>query len=228
MAWWEVLRALPRATAHSIRATWLAALISLGSGLGVALVVRTVEHPWQETVVVTRAGSWLHILAGFASWSGKLENGLIVILLGWLAWGIAGRRYATQAAVITLLWAQLLAGICVNLGKSGLGRSRPSTPGVDGFYGPTLDYAFQSFPSGHTTAAFALGVALAALRPRWAPLALSYAVLVGWSRLALGVHHPSDVIMGAVLGSVVALICVHAGRQVGAIPGGARLQPQPK
>jgi len=220
LAWWRVLRALPRKTLRVARERWIGASVALAVGLLTAVVVSVFEHPWQELVLVARPGTALHIAANYASWWGKLENGAGVLVLGWLALGIARREHAAQAAVATLLWAQVVGGVLANLGKAGFGRSRPSNPAPDGFYGPSLDYAFQSFPSGHTTAAFTLGVTLAVLRPRWGvAIGIPYAVVVGWSRLAIHVHHPSDVIMGAVLGSVVGLVCGEAGRRLGARPG---------
>lgn len=221
MAWWSALQRLPRATTQEFRRHRIPALLALVCGLVVAFAISRVEHPWHEQVAVVAREGWWHALASWASWSGKFENGLAEILLAWLAVAIVFRLRRHQASVMTLLWAQLVAGVLVNLGKSGLGRSRPNTPGPDTFIGPTLDYAYQSFPSGHTTAAFALAVTLAGLYPRWTAPALLYAALVGWSRVALHVHHPSDVLMGAVLGSVVGLVCSGAGRRLGA--GQARL-----
>ena len=218
----------PRATWTVVCGAWLPVLVALAGGLAIALVIKSVEHPWQENTLEVAPGTAAHILASYASWWGKLDNGLSVVLLGWLAFGIIARHKCSQVAVVTILWAQLIAGLMANLGKAGLGRARPSAGVMDGFYGPSLDHALQSFPSGHTTAAFAFGVALAGLRPQWAPVGLAYAGLVGWSRLALFVHHPSDVAMGAVLGSVVALVCVRAGRELGAIPRAATLPVPPR
>ena len=60
-----------------------------------------------------------------------------------------------------------------------------------------------SFPSGHTTEAFALATSLSIAYPKWYVIAPSFvwASAVGYSRLDLGVHYPSDVLAGAILGS---------------------------
>lgn len=65
----------------------------------------------------------------------------------------------------------------------------------------------HSFPSGHTTGAFALFIALALLskRPLWQMLFLITAILVGYSRLYLGQHFTIDVLAGSVIGTVSAL-----------------------
>lgn len=60
-----------------------------------------------------------------------------------------------------------------------------------------------SFPSGHTSLAFATATSLSLSNPKWYIIAPSYvwAVSVGYSRMNLGVHYPTDVLAGAVLGA---------------------------
>ena len=60
-----------------------------------------------------------------------------------------------------------------------------------------------SFPSGHAAAAFALAAALGYRWPQWRPVWFLMAGLVGLSRVALGMHWPSDVAAGAALGFLV-------------------------
>ena len=70
----------------------------------------------------------------------------------------------------------------------------------------------RSFPSGHTATSFACASVLAFLVPRAAPLAYLLAAAIGYSRLYVGVHWPTDVIAGAALGTVTALLLLAAVR----------------
>lgn len=72
---------------------------------------------------------------------------------------------------------------------------------------PDIDQASsslgESFPSGHTSLAFATATSLSLAYPKWYVIAPSFvwASTVGYSRMHLGVHYPSDVVAGAIIGS---------------------------
>lgn len=59
-----------------------------------------------------------------------------------------------------------------------------------------------SFPSGHTSSAFATATSLSLMYPKWYVIGPSFlwASAVGYSRMELGVHYPSDVLVGALIG----------------------------
>lgn len=71
-----------------------------------------------------------------------------------------------------------------------------------------------SFPSGHTAAAFSLATSLSITYPKWYVIAPSavWACGVGLSRINQGVHYPSDVITGAVIGVGCAFVNVYVNR----------------
>ncbi|MBB6521949.1 phosphatase PAP2 family protein [Pseudoteredinibacter isoporae] len=63
-----------------------------------------------------------------------------------------------------------------------------------------------SFPSGHTSAAFLMAAMLSSFYPVLAPILYVWAVMVGSSRVMLGVHFPTDIVAGASLGHGIAFL----------------------
>ena len=70
--------------------------------------------------------------------------------------------------------------------------------------------ASSSFPSGHTAAAFAFATGVGHVSPAAAAPLHGLAALVGYSRIHTGVHFPGDVIVGALVGVVLAEATTHA------------------
>ncbi|MFJ7244370.1 phosphatase PAP2 family protein [Kitasatospora sp. NPDC098652] len=85
------------------------------------------------------------------------------------------------------------------------------------------DYAF---PSNHTTVAFAAAVALLLIDRRLGVPAIVAAVLMGASRVYVGAHYPHDVIAAALVGTLVTIPVVLAGRRL-ATPAVERLRTGP-
>jgi len=108
----------------------------------------------------------------------------------------------------TVLSATIVAGIL----KYSINRPRPyvTYPYIEKETGG----GSPSFPSGHTSGAFALATSVSMAYPKWYVIAPSYiwAVAVGYSRMDLGVHYPSDVLAGAVIGAGSAYLC-YKGQQ---------------
>jgi membrane-associated phospholipid phosphatase len=102
-----------------------------------------------------------------------------------------------------------LPGLFVTIVKRMIGRARPYVgPHDDPFaYVPFAwrpEYA--SMPSGHATTATAAAIAFGAIWPRLRPAMWLYALIIMATRVIINVHHPSDVIAGALVGIVGALL----------------------
>ena len=124
----------------------------------------------------------------------------------WLAAGIALLVIQGKAGFgpFVQMFATAIAGVLIyKLLKNRLVRERPYINHGDILCG-TAPLDRYSFPSGHTLHAVSLTIMLAHFEPLLLPIALPFAVLVALSRVILGLHYPSDVVVGAVIGASLA------------------------
>lgn len=101
---------------------------------------------------------------------------------------------------------ETLAATAVNFGittalKYSINRARPFATYPD--IRKKSEAGSPSFPSGHTSGAFTLATSLSLDYPKWYVIvpAYTWAGTVGYSRMHLGVHYPSDVLAGALIGA---------------------------
>ena len=136
------------------------------------------------------------------------DAGLLFIVLGLALLLFRPTRRAGFSALCAMVIGLVVVNFTV---KPLVNRPRPWVV-IEGFVNLVEEKDPHSFPSGHTNAAFAFAVALCMTAPRrWMKIAAVCAgVVMGLSRLYVGVHFPSDVLAGAVIGS----LCGFAGAWV--------------
>ncbi len=114
-------------------------------------------------------------------------------------------RDAAVAPVLHLVGVGVVSTVVYKWLKKRTLRPRPyqSHAGIEHFATP-LDNL--SFPSGHTLHAFAFTLVALAYYPGLAWVLVPFTLLIAVSRVVLGLHYPSDVLVGAVLGTLIAAL----------------------
>jgi undecaprenyl-diphosphatase len=142
------------------------------------------------------------VLAKISKYISKTGDGhFYLCLLVWAYW---------QESDTSPFFQAILLGFAIErpiyfVSKNGFKRNRPESA-LNDFQGVIKPSDQFSFPSGHTSAAFMVAVLCGVFYPSIFLLLLCWASLVGFSRVALGVHFPADTVVGMSLGVSTALI----------------------
>jgi undecaprenyl-diphosphatase len=135
-------------------------------------------------------------------WIGEGSRLLLISALFLAAGWIFSKPILKTAGIQTLV-AHGIAALLSNGLKHLLGRPRPKfVHSGEWQFTPSWASGLDSFPSGHTTASFAVATVVAKRFPPFGPLCVSVAAFVALSRVLRGSHFPTDVLGGAVLGVV--------------------------
>ena len=125
------------------------------------------------------------------------DAGIIWIILTVLLLIPKKTRKAGLAAAFALLISLVITNVCI---KNAVARIRPYEV-IDGLRLMIEKQKDFSFPSGHTSASFAAACAFYRILPKnWGIAAIVLAALISLSRLYVGVHYPSDVLGGLIIG----------------------------
>ncbi|WP_027016938.1 phosphatase PAP2 family protein [Comamonas composti] len=129
-----------------------------------------------------------------------------------VAWGLLLGTRAMRRSIVLVLTSMLLAWVVARLIRWGFPAPRPAQLGMGLQW---IEHGLRaSFPSLHATGAFAFAQALSLgctrRRPWMTGVAWFMAASIAWSRVHLGVHFPSDVMAGALVGMASASMVWHA------------------
>lgn len=156
---------------------------------------------------------WLARLSDLGDRLGKGET-LIAVSLALLVVGYGFKLPVWKNAGWQTLWSHALAGLGNNVLKHLIGRARPKFMHAGNTeFSPLSGSGWDSFPSGHSTASFAVAIVLAVRFPRIRWIILLLAMAVAASRVVRGSHFLTDVVGGAVLGMLVGMVAAHPWKE---------------
>ncbi len=124
---------------------------------------------------------------------GAIFSSLFALTL--LIFGNSKIKLIAIEALIVLTISQII----VQVVKKLLGRERPYVI-IEKLNTFGIDLSDYSFPSGHTTASFSIATTLALNLPALTSIVFIMATIIAMSRIYLGVHYPTDVAAGIILG----------------------------
>jgi len=189
------------------------ALLMLGT-----VICTVAGFVWLDELIFLRLRSY-----DIGAWHWLDILGKWPIVLGWavVLFGISRflRENKFQMAFGNATLAIIIAMFVTGLLKISFGRMRPNmfeALGITEFRPFSLSNTFHSFPSGHTAAALALLVSLGIVFPKCRIITWTLSVLVAISRIAIGSHWPSDVVFGALIGTLSAYFVIYLKKRYAA------------
>lgn len=151
-------------------------------------------------------GTFFHFCDRITDW-GKADPWIAASFAAWIVLYKINRKYSKIA--LSFFIAFLLSGLLSDVLKFFFGRNRPvmiidfDTYGFEFFH---TKYYKTSFPSGHTATVATLTAMTSYHFKKVAPLAVSFAILIGITRIVTLNHFLSDVLMGFVVGIAASML----------------------
>ena len=141
----------------------------------------------------------------YITYFGKGELYLVPPLIIYFIYKNKNKNRATASLI--LFNAVLFSGIFVNLLKVIFARYRPRMldSGEYGFSWFDFGHSVASFPSGHSATALSAFVVFALIIPKFRNLFIFVGIIIALSRIVVGAHYLSDVIVGGIIGASFAL-----------------------
>ena len=199
-SWWW-----PKRPVLAVRARTAGLLTGLGAVLfGVsALLLNAGAVSWDISLFRTLNEVPAAVASVLTPWSHLfLPLGILVVAVLAIVYVVVRNR--SVLPVVTGAVAAGAALLLAHVAKAIADRPRPYQVMADTVLRQSPAHG-TSFPSSHTAVTLAIAIALVPFLARpLAAVGIGYAVLVGWSRVYLGVHYPLDILGGAGIGMAVA------------------------
>ncbi len=162
--------------------------------------LKDLDARYSARLQVKAASSFLRPVFIFFAHSGDSWFWLIALVLIWI---FGNQAWRSRSAFLII--GLVILAVLVLIIKFSIKRPRPQGE-WGGIYRTTDPH---SFPSGHAARSAALAVMALGIGPAWFAITLCiWAPLVGISRVILGVHYLSDVIIGWIVGIVVGTVAI--------------------
>jgi membrane-associated phospholipid phosphatase len=159
------------------------------------------------------ANPWLAHLSNFGDRLGNGES-LVIISLVIGAIGLLLKSSDWKEAGWKSLLAHGIAGVISNLTKHLVGRPRPKFMHAGQLeLSPVSGSGWDSFPSGHSTASFAVATVLAVKFPKFRYVILLFPLAIAASRIVRGSHYLTDAAGGALLGYLIGSVAANPWRE---------------
>lgn len=167
----------------------LAAITAIDTQIMVWIYRYTQHKQCRRIIYLSRTGDGhLYLLIGITLWLFEPQHGKTFLYTALMA-------YALEIPVYLIL-------------KKMFKRARPADL-LQNFKSHITPSDKFSLPSGHTAAAFLMAYMLSYFYPAVMPVAYLWACGIGMSRILLGVHYPTDVILGASLGTLIGIMSLN-------------------
>ncbi len=164
------------------------------------------QHEYQLCLLFNRYAS-IELVRGFFAVISRLGNGVFWYVLMLVLPVIYGQSAIETSIVMA---ATGLIGVTIyKLLKNNLVRQRPCIHHVAIQQGTAM-LDLYSFPSGHTLHAFSFTIIAVNTFPELGIVLVPFTLLIAASRVVLGLHYPSDVVVGALIGTSLATTMVTA------------------
>lgn len=161
------------------------------------------DHTVLEYMETHQSDAGMSLAFWSRRWGDFIGTVIIAALLLSLGWMLNIRQWRRIAVAVFL--GSAMAGIFVNIFRFTTGRVRPHKIYEEhrDFVGPTFRYSYQSFPSGHTGAAFGQSTTLLVAMPVLGVPTTVASGMIGWASIYSARHWATDVWAGMWAGVVI-------------------------